>query len=363
MAAPVAFAAGVVAGRLLNAEPLKVARMAGSSIAAPDAAGWVTDFLNAAYYRRAPDQRDIDDLRLAFCILTTRWHRLGRRLRAADVIAFHRAFGRDRIQDSPTSPRGTLRRDQLLMGAARLLGGWFPACYADDRHRGWGIAFETLGERRVYDPQARLRCARVGTLTPECGPPAKRQWSTYPPVEVPSVNGTIGAFRHVEAWPDYGTEVGRLTPLRPGGLPGQTFEVEVGAGAASGRPVFVRGYVTVTRVLPRDDHEGLRHYVQELNGGLAAHGDDPPAVPEGAEPAFAFDLTTHEGHFMGCGHSSLVLFDHGGRGYLRAVGSWDAMPWHLAQAYELAGREAQHAFWGGGDEAQSMLHQLARSLG
>ena len=27
-------------------------RMLGSSIARPDAAGWVTDFLNAAYYRR-----------------------------------------------------------------------------------------------------------------------------------------------------------------------------------------------------------------------------------------------------------------------------------------------------------------------
>ena len=26
--------------------------MAGSTIAAPDAAGWITDFLNAAYYRR-----------------------------------------------------------------------------------------------------------------------------------------------------------------------------------------------------------------------------------------------------------------------------------------------------------------------
>ena len=29
---------------------LRTARMAGTSIAAPDAAAWVTDFLNAAYY-------------------------------------------------------------------------------------------------------------------------------------------------------------------------------------------------------------------------------------------------------------------------------------------------------------------------
>src|SRR5690606_30999396 len=31
---------------------LRFARMGGSSIAGPSAAGWVTDFLNAAYYRR-----------------------------------------------------------------------------------------------------------------------------------------------------------------------------------------------------------------------------------------------------------------------------------------------------------------------
>ena len=32
--------------------PVGFAKMAGSSIAGPDAAAWVTDFLNAAYYRR-----------------------------------------------------------------------------------------------------------------------------------------------------------------------------------------------------------------------------------------------------------------------------------------------------------------------
>ena len=53
------------------------ARMAGTSIAAPDAAPWVTDFLNAAYYARPEGEREIDDLRLAFCVLTTRWSRLG----------------------------------------------------------------------------------------------------------------------------------------------------------------------------------------------------------------------------------------------------------------------------------------------
>jgi hypothetical protein len=37
------------------------------------------------------------------------------------------------------------------------------------------------------------------------------------------------------------------------------------------------------------------------------------------------------------------------------------MPWHAATAYELAGRQAQHAFWGEGAVVQkSMLHQLAQ---
>ena len=34
----------------------------------------MTDFLNAAYFRRDPADRDIDDLRLAFSIFTTCWY-------------------------------------------------------------------------------------------------------------------------------------------------------------------------------------------------------------------------------------------------------------------------------------------------
>jgi hypothetical protein len=53
--------------------------MSGSSLAGPDAAPWVTDFLNAAYYARLPGVRDIEDLKLAFAILATYWHRGGHR--------------------------------------------------------------------------------------------------------------------------------------------------------------------------------------------------------------------------------------------------------------------------------------------
>jgi hypothetical protein len=73
-----------------------------------------------------------------------------------------------------------------------------------------------------------------------------------------------------------------------------------------------------------------------------------------------FDLTTHEGHFMGRGHNRLILFAHDGRTWVRAAGTWDPMPWHLAGIYTLAGQAAQAAFWGEtGVERQSMLHQLA----
>jgi hypothetical protein len=63
---------------------------------------------------------------------------------------------------------------------------------------------------------------------------------------------------------------------------------------------------------------------------------------------------------MGNGHNRLLLYALDGKAYVRAAGTWDPMPWHIKQAYESTGREAQHAFWGQGDAAElSLLHQLA----
>src|SRR3954467_1950083 len=133
---------------------LGFAKMAGSSIAGRDAAAWVTDFLNAAYYRRPADARAVEDLRLAFCILTTYWYRTKpeRRLRLSDLPAFHRAFGKERFAAS-----GLLDRDALLRGGRTLLGDWFPR-----EHRGWGIAFPTADELGAYDHSHRLKMARPG---------------------------------------------------------------------------------------------------------------------------------------------------------------------------------------------------------
>ena len=342
--------------------PLRFARMSGSSIAGRDAAAWVTDFLNAAYYRHPVQEREVDDMRLAFSILTTYWagKASGRRLHVTDLTAFHRAFGAHRF-DTDRSDRGLLSRDQLFEGAGALLGDWFPEAYADDARRGWGITFETPEAKAAHDPTQRLALARLGELTPESGPPEEQVWHTYPPVEVPSAEAVIAALTAPETWPDYASEIGRFTPLRPGGLADQTFEIEVAAGTASGRPIFTRGYVTITKLVTPDDPDALRAYFDELEDGLARYGDDEPrAVPEGGEPIVGFDLTTHQGHFMGNGHNRLVLFSHEGRTWVRAAGTWDPMPWHIDRAYRIAGREAQHAFWGEGNVEQlSMLHQLA----
>ena len=346
--------------------PVGFALMAGSSIAGRDAAAWVTDFLNAAYYRRPAAERDVDDLRVAFSVLTTYWYRNdpSRRLRVTDLPAFHRAFGRERFS-TDQSARGTLCREALMRGAGELLGDWFEAAYADDARRAWGIAFPTVAERDAYDPETRLRLARVGPLTAESAPLDQQVWHTYPPVEMPSAEAVIGALTRPETWPDYASEIGRFTPMRPGGLLDQTFEIEVAAGTRAGRPVFTRGYVTITSLVTPDDPQALHDWFEALEEGLARYGtDEPRAVPEGGVPIVGFDLTTHAGHFMGSGHNRLVLYTLDGKAYVRAAGTWDPLSWHLDKAYKSAGKDAQHAFWGVGDEPElSMLHQIAIALG
>ncbi|QBI20659.1 hypothetical protein ER308_14560 [Egibacter rhizosphaerae] len=359
-----AVAGGIaLARRVTRSSQWQFAKLGGWSIAGPTAAGWATDFLNAAYFRRPPGLRDVDDLRLAFAILTTRWHRLARPLHAGDVAAFHHAFGVDRFLDTTTSGRGALDRSQLLEGAARLHGDWFPEAYADDERRAWGIVFATTGERAAYRPEDRLRHARVGPLSPPVAPATEQTWHTYPPVEVPDTDATLGALLRPETWPDYASEIGRFTPLRSGGLEGQTFEIEVTGHPTSRTPVFLRAYVTVTRLVSRDDGRALDEYVAELNDGLRRFGrDEPPAVPEGGEPVAAFDLTTHEGHFLGNARNRLLLFEHDGRSYLRAAGTWDPLRWDLAQLYERVGYAAQPAMWGGSVPEESMLHQIGERV-
>lgn len=349
-------------GLTRQGDVLRFARMAGSSICGRDAAPWVTDFLNAAYYRRPADERDVDDLRLAFTILTSYWWAKPDhvRLRASDLAAFHRAYGAHRFDDA-RSARGTLSREQLEAGANDLLGDWFADAHRDAARRGWGIAFPTAADRAAYDPEVRLALARLGELTPERAPAEQQVWHTYPPVEMPSAEGAIAALSAPETWPDYASEIGRFTPLRHGGLAGQVFEIEVAAGTAAGWPMFTRGYVTVSRLVSTENPGELRAYYDELERGMRDYGHGEPSVlPYAATPLVGIDLTTHAGHFMGSGHNRLMLYKHDGRAWARAAGTWDPMPWHIDRAYRMAGSEAQHSFWGEGNiVARSMLHQLA----
>jgi hypothetical protein len=352
-------AIALVAERAWQAAPARFARMSGSTVAGPAAALWVTDFLNAAYYAKDRERRDLDELRLAFMVLTTFWYRNGARtLSPADVVRFHRAFGTARFRGTG-GRTGTLDRASLLQGGAKLLGEWFPEAAQDWDRRGWGIAFPTQADKDAYDPQIRLARARVGPLTPPKAPLEQQLWHTYPPVEVPDAGATAAAVLAVEHWPDYASELGRFTPLRRTGLAGQTFEIEVVGFPAARTPVFTRGYVTVTTLVTADDAAARDAWVADLREGFAAHPHEPSPVPDGAELLAGFDLTTHEGHFMGNAKNRLLLYTHDGRSYLRAAGTWDPLQWHLAEVYERFGRYSQHAFWGMESASESMLHQIA----
>ncbi|HEX4363418.1 MAG TPA: hypothetical protein VHZ75_02645 [Solirubrobacteraceae bacterium] len=355
-------AAAATARRVWRSPPAALARMSGTSISGPDAVGWVTDFLNASYYARRPELRDVEDLRLAFAILTTRWHQLGhRRLHAPDVLAFHRAFFRERILDSAHTPRGMLDRDQLLAGAARLIGPWFEQAYRDDERRRHGIAFETTATRDAYKPEYRLRHAKLGEPTPAVRPRNEQVWHTYDPVPISSAARTLEALSLPETWPDYGSDLGRFTAVLSGGLAGQTFEIEVISALTPRTPAILRGYVSVTRYFTREDHESdLEHYAGRLSELMVRYGrDQPPAYPPGCTPLAAICLDTHEGHFMGRGRNRLLVYELDGQDYLRAAGTWDDMPVTLEQAYRSAGRKAQQAFWGDERPESSMLHQIA----
>ncbi|GGI06931.1 hypothetical protein [Egicoccus halophilus] len=357
---------GALAARGLQRLPqARFAGMSGTSIAAPGAAGWVTDFLNAAYFRRDADQRSTADLRLAFGILTTRWHRAGaRRLRAADVAPFHKAFGRDRFVDDADSPRGTLNTRQLREGAARLLGDWFLGAWDDPTRRAYGIAFPEVADREAYLPELRLDHAKLGGITPPQSPAAEQTWHTYPPVllgDEAAAGRALELLTQPQTWPDYGSSLGRFTPVRSGGLDGQTFEIEVLGEPVGPIPVLLRAYVTVTELLTAGD--ALDGYTARLNETFARYAPfDPDPLPEGAAPAALIELTTHAGHFLGRARNRLLVFTADGQAWVRAVGNWDPLDWHLDRLYAGMGRYCQHAFWGMGQAHESVLHQLADAV-
>lgn len=359
VAGAVGVGAGVAASRFGAPEVRRTASMTGSTVARPTAAAWITDFLNAAYYAKDPGDRDLDDLRLAFAILTTYWDANDARpLGAPDVLRFHRAFGTARLRGTG-GRTGTLDRGALLAGGASLVGDWFAEAAGDWDRTGWGIVFPTAAAKAAHDPERRLQRAQLGPLTPPRRPEAEQIWHTYPPVEITDVEATLTSILAVEHWPDYMSELGRFTPLRRGGLDGQTFEIEVVGFPTARTPVFTRGYVTIHDLVTAGDPAALDAWVDGVRRGFADRPHEQPPIPDGAEVHAGFDLVTHEGHFMGDAKNRLVVYTDGGRHYVRAAGTWDPMAWHLAEMYERVGRWSQHAFWGMESPHHSMLHQLA----
>jgi hypothetical protein len=347
--------------------PARFARMAGSSIAAPGASAWVTDFLNAAYYARAEDERDVADLRLAHGILTTQWsRRAGGRLGALDIFELHRAFyGRRRAR------QGRLDGAALREGAAELLGDWFPAAWDDDASRGYGIAFPTVAARAAFDPARRLRRGALHPLTAPIQAPERQHWATYDPVRLPDPAAALKFLADPARWPDMGSANGRFTPVRHGGLLHQTFEIEVVAAPVERAPVFTRGYVTCTALHLRPSvlgGEPDREAAVALDAAVtdlleryeAGAGPDAVApLPDGGQPLALVVLTTHEGHFLGRGLSQLLVWRDTDGAWIRDIGAWDPLPPHLAAAYGAAGKQAQHEFWGPTPAERSMLAQLA----
>lgn len=342
--------------------PFVSARMSGSSIAAPSAVGWVTDFLDAAYYARPQEERDTDDLRLALAVLTTRWHCLDRRLGLRDLRSFNGAFGRDRLRAAARRAGPVLDRSALLEGGERLLGPGFADGYGDPARRGWGIVFASVSERERFLPERRLRRGTLRELTPPRRPGSRPRWHTYRPVPAHSAGALLDFVTAPERWPDGGCELGPFTPVRRRGLLGQTFEIEVAVTPTPRTPVFTRGYVTATQVLEaRTDPQRLAAYLDRLAVDMAsagAEGGEGP-LPAGATAHALVELTTHRGHFLGAAISRLIVFEHEGAAFIRDVGSWDPLPPHLALTYRAGGHAAQRAFWGDGAPERSMLHQFA----
>jgi hypothetical protein len=278
------------------------------------------------------------------------------------VRRFHQSFRAARSPNGSTYPRGLLDRNQLERGAVRLLGEWFAEAQADPERTGWGVVFQTSAERARYQPEARLRAARLGPLSPPAAAPSEQTWHTYPPVPIPGVDDLVAVLEATDSWSHFPTDVGRFTALRSGTLHGQTFEVEAVPELARHAPMLTRGYVTVTRVLDRSRPDALAEQVAGMSANLATMPlDEPGVLPPGATPTHLIELTTHEGHFLGRARNYLILFETDERAYMRTVGNWDPMPWYASLSYAYKGADAQRTFWGLESPQHSMLRQFARA--
>lgn len=362
LAAAVGAGAVVAAGRLRRAEPLlpaETSALAGTTLASRTAAPWVTDLLNAAYYAKPEEDRDLADLRLAFTILTTAWYeREYEPLTAGDVIRFHRAFGAARLRGSG-GRTGTLDTEALLAGGELLLGDWFPEAASDPACCGWGIAFRNADDRARHDPEERLAQADLGLLAPPQTSTSSQIWQSYPAVPVTDAKAALTVLHAVDRWPDLVSSAGRLTPLRRRGLAGQTFEVEAAVLATARTPLLLRSYLTAQTVVTEANPDARDAWLTQFRVGFASRPEEPAPLPDDAELHAACELVTHRGHVLGNAVLRLLLYRVADATFLRVVGSWDPEPTEGDGVVGRLARDSQHALWGMGDPQASFVARMA----
>ena len=211
-------------GRLLDRRPRRRARGSPTSSTPPTTGAPV-------------DERDVDDLRFAFSVLTTYWYRV-----APDApAARHRPAGvpprvRRRALQHRRASRG-VSREALERGAAdaarRLVPGGLrrrrPPRAGASRSRPSRSATPTTTSHR-------LELAKLGELTAESAPLEEQVWHTYAPVEMPSAEGVD---RGAHAARDLAGLRERARPLHAAAArraAGQTFEIEVAADTRTALP-------------------------------------------------------------------------------------------------------------------------------
>ena len=145
--------------------------------------------------------------------------------------------------------------------------------------------------------------------------------------------------------------------------PGQTFEIEVAAGTDSGRPIFTRGYVTITTLVTPDDPAALRAYFDDARGGprplrrgRAARG------ARGRRAVVGFDLTTHAGplHGQRATTGSCSTPTRAGRGSAPPGPGTRCRGTSTAPTGSPGARPSTRSGARATSSALSMLHQLAR---
>ena len=215
--------------------------MAGSSIAGRDAAPWVTDFLNAAYYRRAGRrERDVDDLRLAFA--SSRPTGTARRPAAGcaspTCAAFHRAFGARPLRHRALGARHARpRRSCCARRGARCSATGSRTPTPTTRAAAGASRSRRVEERAAYDPDGPARAGPARRADAR-----ERAAGRAGLAHLPAGRDAVG--RGASSARSRGPRRGRTTRARsgasrrcaPGGLAGQTFEIEVAAGTDAGAP-------------------------------------------------------------------------------------------------------------------------------